>query len=158
MIDERQHFTTPEPLAEAMAQLERRLETPIVPGELSAWSVSATEAFDQAMPRVGEHIAKDHAEQLKAIRDQDAKLAHRVSQLVDEDGRILTEFTALHHALGEVARKCQEPPVAKSGPAYDTGRELADRGLELIVAFRKQEAAVATWFVEAFQRDRGSVD
>jgi len=36
--------------------------------------------------------------------------------------------------------------------------EAADRGLALMICFHKQEAALATWFVEAFQCDRATVD
>ncbi|REK18789.1 MAG: hypothetical protein DWQ37_03000 [Planctomycetota bacterium] len=158
MMNDRQHYSTPKPLGEVMSLLERRLETPIVPGELSAWLASASEAFDQVEPLLRAHIEKDHAEQLKEIRNQDAELAHRVSQLREEDARILAEFGVLRQELASLAKQGEQTPVPKSGPAYDAAEKMADRGLKLAVAFRKQEAAIATWFVEAFQRDRGPVD
>jgi hypothetical protein len=35
---------------------------------------------------------------------------------------------------------------------------LVDQGLALVLRIRKQEAAARTWYVEAFQRDRGVGD
>jgi hypothetical protein len=34
-------------------------------------------------------------------------------------------------------------------------KSLVDAGVELVTNVRKQEAAVQTWFVKAFTRDRG---
>jgi hypothetical protein len=35
---------------------------------------------------------------------------------------------------------------------------LIDEGLTFIARVRKQATAIQTWFVEAFNRDRGAVD
>jgi hypothetical protein len=37
-------------------------------------------------------------------------------------------------------------------------KKLVDQGMALVTQIRKQEVAIQTWFIEAFNRDRGSVD
>lgn len=152
------NYSTPDAVAEAVAHLEHRLETPIVPGELRGWMAETAKALAAVQPLVRNHFEQNHAEQIKAIADQDPELAHRASTLEEEDGELLAALESLARELAPLAEQCEQVEVPKSGPAYQKAEKLADRGLELVIAFRKQEAALATWFVESLQRDRGAGD
>jgi hypothetical protein len=37
-------------------------------------------------------------------------------------------------------------------------QDLIDAGLKLVIRVRTQEQAIRTWFLEAFDRDRGTAD
>jgi hypothetical protein len=54
-----------------------------------------------------------------------------------------------------VAAAKVEPDELTLAKARD---HLVERGLSLVLRIRKQEAAVKTWYLEAFQRDRGVGD
>jgi hypothetical protein len=81
----------------------------------------------------------------------------RTEKLLAEDAGIeeeCAEFARFIHRFSERAPKFEpdEEKIAKHTQAL-----VAD-GIEFITRVRKQEAAVQTWFVEAFTRDRGVAD
>ncbi|MBW3597283.1 MAG: hypothetical protein KY475_08415 [Planctomycetes bacterium] len=151
-------MTTANPqLAEALETLEQRLETPIVPGELRDWIEEAAEAADRVETLLKSQLNDTHGKLLAEIREQDEGLAPRVEQLQEDDARLreqLAEVVQIAHAL----RNAEDRVEPDEQLASEATSELVDKGLELVIAARKQETAIATWYVESFERDRGVVD
>jgi hypothetical protein len=85
------------------------------------------------------------------------ELLPKVEQLQAEDKAILEECDALDQM---VARTTSHAP--KLEPDEEKARQhtkvLTDAGIALVTRVRKQETALQTWYVEAFNRDRGAVD
>ncbi len=144
-------------LSEALESLEKRLETPVVPGELSSWSDEAEAALARVEKLLQAQIEKVHPKQMQEILQQDPGLAARVEQLQQNDTELVVQLTEVRN-LAKQLRSRAERVEPDERQAADAVAALVDRGLQLVIAARKQEAAIATWFLEAFDRDRGDVD
>jgi septal ring factor EnvC (AmiA/AmiB activator) len=144
-------------LPEALDQLESYLELPVVPGEAENWLGAVRQACDD----VSEHLVKEihgpHADLLAKTQRQDPALAPRVEEMHQTDQQLLEECQALQRTierLTDMAAKT-ESDEARLEPWF---KELTDSALTFILDVRKQEAAVTTWYMEAFNRDRGVGD
>lgn len=157
-MTDNQNHPTPKPLSDAIALLERSLGSPQVPGELPSWLHTVDKSFRQAAPLFREHLTRTHEQQFEDILKEDAELSQRVIRLKAIDAQLLAEFKSLRDEFDKLQARCQAADKNHAKPLYDAAAKRADRGLEFVIAFRKQEAALATWFVEAFQRDRGTAD
>jgi DNA repair exonuclease SbcCD ATPase subunit len=144
-------------LTEALESLEKRLETPIIPGELMEWTDAVTEAVVEVEKHLVGQIEEAHPKQLAEMREQDEGLAPRVEQLEQADAALrqkLADVGRLARKLRDVAEKIE----AEEHRFAEATAALVEKGLDLVIAARKQEAAIATWYMEAFERDRGVVD
>jgi sulfite reductase alpha subunit-like flavoprotein len=144
-------------LTAALESLEKRLETPIVPGELSSWVDQAVSALDEVSQLLKRHITENHPKQLNEILVQDKGLAARVEQLQEADIALVEQLVEVRR-IADVLRANSERLEPDEAPAEDLNQALVDQGLQLIIEIRKQESAISTWYLEAFHRDRGVVD
>jgi hypothetical protein len=144
-------------LKSALDSFEVSLATPMVSGELADWLQQVELAWSKLSDLLHNHIEHSHVEQFSQIEEQDLELLPKVEQLRAEDKSILEECDALNRA---VARTTSQAP--KLEPDEEKARQhtksLVDAGIALVTRVRKQEVALQTWYVEAFNRDRGAVD
>lgn len=142
---------------QSLAQFEACLETPRVPGELPGWIRSLEHSFVEVVNKIERQIDGDHRDQLVAIGEQAPGLLSRVEQLRGEDVGIANE-------LAQLACGMQRLAAAASSVEPDETRfeqevtDLVDQSLLFVLRVRKQETALTTWLIEAFGRDRGTVD
>jgi hypothetical protein len=144
-------------LKSSLDSFETSLVTPVMAGELISWTEELRGPWAGLVSQVREHIRDFHPRQYKQISKQDPELLPRTEKLAAEDFAIeedAEEFERMLHRFVEHAPKFEpdEEKVAKHLQA------LVDDGIEFVTRVRKQEAAVQTWFVEAFTRDRGVAD
>jgi uncharacterized membrane protein YccC len=149
-----QHPTTGE--ESPLKALEAALESPLVPGELDTWLETVEQAFQQAEGELRERLSNEHRRQLKQVQKQDAELSTRVEELGETDQELLDR---LEH-LGRHLRALRErgDGDGETQRVDRSAERLSEEGLKFVIDVRKQEAAINTWFLEAFQRDRGVAD
>jgi hypothetical protein len=144
-------------LQSALARLETALLTPLVSGELTTWVENARHALGELEADLWRQWDEVHPDHFRSIAAQDSEMLPRIEKLRDEDEQVKQAFLRIKQRFDELDVRSQrvEPDEARVGKHLS---ELTDDALAMILAARKQETAVRTWFVEAFQRDRGEVD
>jgi len=140
----------------ALTELERSLESPLVPGELDDWLTSVLKAFDDLQPVLAAQLGK-HKEVYQEIGEEDQELLSRVDQLADTDAKLAAQVEQLRKKFAAMESQAEEIEP-RENRIHDALQNLSDEGLVLVIELRKQEAAIDTWLMEAFQRDRGPVD
>lgn len=153
-------MTHPDPKAELLITLEAwetALDTPVVSGELQAWMEQVQSAWQDVASKVEQHAGELHPRQLKQIADQDPELIPQVEKLKAEDEEIQKDRESLERRLSTLAEHAPdfEPNEEKIKQHVEA---LAKHGISFVNRVRKQEVALDTWFMEAFQRDRGVAD
>lgn len=149
----------------ALAALEGCLESPVVPGELIGWTRQTHTAFETLRDLYVDQVGPAHRRQLAEIRDQDKEMSIRVANLSEEHEAILVEFerlgTLLQVYVNHVdpqSEGADEPLALEEDSLEDRRQSLVKEMLALVIRIRTHEKALRTWFVEAFQRDRGVAD
>ncbi|MCA9263245.1 MAG: hypothetical protein KDA60_05330 [Planctomycetales bacterium] len=141
----------------ALARLEEVLETPIVPGELVDWLHEVTSCWELVETHYLAGFRDRHRQMLREIVKQDLGLLVRVEHLRGNAQRIEHGRDTFTRLLGALAVHADE--TLENQPEIDRRiKRLIDRGLGFVIEARKQEKAVLTWHLEAFQRDRGIAD
>jgi hypothetical protein len=144
-------------LRTALAAFETSLSTPIVSGELAAWMSEVQESWEEASAQIQNNVSHLHPRQFEEIAEQDQELLPQIEQLKAEDEAIQLE----HERISQmIARDAQHVPKLEpdEGKAQKHVQNLIDEGIAFVTRVRKQEVAVETWLVEAFNRDRGAGD
>ncbi len=144
-------------LKTALANFETNLVTPIVEGELTSWIEHVKTGWSEASAQIHYHIKHLHPRQYDEIGKQDPELLPRIETLKAEDEAIEQQREQLATTMNRVTQHAPklEPDEGKAQKHTQT---LVDDGTAFLTRVRKQEAAVQTWYVEAFNRDRGAVD
>ncbi len=144
-------------LKAALDAFERSLETPIISGELSPWLVDVQKTWSEAAAQTHFHTKHLHARQYEEIAKQDPELLPRLDLLKTEDTAIEQLRDQLNQTVIRVGQHAPsfEPDEEKS---QKFTKSLIDDGLAFVTRVRKQSVAVQTWYIEAFNRDGGSVD
>jgi hypothetical protein len=152
-----QDATAADALKESLAVFETSLATPVISGELADWLGGMQKAWREASSQIHYHIKHLHPRQFEGIGNADPELFPRVEQLQAEDAAIEAEREMFSNVVKRVAEHAPklEPD---EGKAEERTKKLVDEGMAFIARVRKQEVAIQTWFVEAFNRDRGAVD
>jgi hypothetical protein len=140
-----------------LAAFETSLATPIVSGELPRWIEEVQHAWEHTSAEIHDQVKHLHPRQFEQISSQDPELLPRVEQLKAEDEAIEQDRERLNQAVRRVSQHApkMEPDEEK---AQKYTKSLVDEGMAFIARVRKQEVALQTWFVEAFNRDGGAVD
>jgi hypothetical protein len=140
-----------------LADFETALETPIISGDLAAWIDELQQAWEEASAQVHYHVKHLHPRQFDEMAKQDSELLPRIDLLKGEDKAIETQREQISHAIRRVAEHAPrlEPDEEK---AQQHTKTLIDDAMAFLARVRKQEVAVQTWYVEAFDRDSGAVD
>lgn len=144
-------------LKTVLAEFETDLLTPIVSGGLAGWIDEAKKSWAEASTQIHYCIKHHHPRQFDEIGKQDAELLPRIELLQAEDDAIEQQREQISTAVTRVAEHVPklEPDEEK---AQKYTKALVDEGTAFLIRVRKQEAAVQTWYVEAFNRDGGAVD
>ena len=141
----------------ALQTLETNLETPVVPGELAGWVRSVRAAIDTVAPLLHERIYVKHRRMLEQIGEQDPEQLPRVEQLRQEGGALLEELAARTGEFRDLDRANSDRQENARAFEEDIER-VVQRGLALVIHVRRHDTALATWYMAAFQRDRGVAD
>jgi hypothetical protein len=149
--------STESELKPALEAFEVALDTPVVSGELADWLESVGQAWANLSAQLSTHFSTAHTQQLQEIGEQDLELLPRVEQLEAEDAAILEEGEALAQTVARTTTHAPKlEPDEEKAQAHI--KMLIDDGLAFVARVRRQEVAIQTWFIEAFNRDRGPVD
>jgi hypothetical protein len=91
------------------------------------------------------------------MAEEDLELLPQIERLKAEDEAIERERERIGNMVERDAQHVPklEPDEAK---AQKHVQNLIDEGLAFVMRVRKQEVALETWLVEAFNRDRGTAD
>jgi hypothetical protein len=149
--------TSESELREALASFETSVATPIVSGELPDWADKVQKAWSEASAQVHYHVKHHHPRQFQEISNEDPALFQQVELLKAEDEALEQQREKLNQSVTRVASNVPkvEPDEGKANHQVQT---LIDEALAFVVRARKQEVAVQTWYVEAFNRERGGGD
>jgi hypothetical protein len=136
---------------------ERCFATPVVEGELESWAATLREVTDEIRMRLRQRMDETHQREFDDIEAQDPALVPRVEQLKHDDQALWEDFENMVKKIAALHDQVLEEPK-ETDKLHHAAQVVAERGLEMVVHIRKQETAVATWLMEAFQRDRGVAD
>jgi hypothetical protein len=144
-------------LKDALDAFETALITPVVSGELAVWSDEVRAAWARLSPLVDEQLSQAHARQYEEMTQQDPEIFAHVDNLKAADAALRAE----HQELGQLVNRLTnlapliEPDERKFN---DLQARLRNDGVAFVAGVKKQQVAVQTWYIEAFNRDRGNVD
>lgn len=146
-----------EQLQQALDHLQACLQASRVAGELPAWTQSIRDAATELRPILRRQIQVIHDDDFAEIVEQDPGLLTRVERLKENDGRLARRFDQLVKGIERLEQLVSqvEPDELQVEPDVS---ELIVEGLEFVRNVQQQEAAIRSWLLEAFARDRGTVD
>ncbi len=141
----------------AMDDFERCLVRPVMAGELAAWSEGLQQAWNEFAAQIHFRSKHLHPRQYREIGEQDPELLPRLDLLRAEDAAIEEQREKFNQAITRAAQHVPklEPDEEKAQRHLQT---LIDEGTSFVLRVRKQAVSVDTWYLEAFNRDRGAVD
>lgn len=141
----------------ALAQFEKCLETPVVPGELPTWLQAAQKSCEEVGQLLGHEVNERHDELFQTILQEDAELTQKVEELKTKDSDLLLQYEAVQSKLDQLCGISDqlEPHEAKFDEHVE---DSTDQALSFVLEARKQDTAITTWYMEAFNRDRGIAD
>ena len=140
---------------ESLQDFETTLETPIISGELIDWAEATKLACEELGKILCNDLQDSHAELFSRILKEDNEMGSRVESLrtIDEELRdqdwigVQQSLNLLLKSAGEVERD--------ESQLTDQLNKTVDQALAFVIKARTQETAISTWFMEAFNRDRG---
>jgi hypothetical protein len=144
-------------LRTTLARFEDCIETPIVPGELANWLNDARQACGEVEAALNRFACPNHAELLRKMAREDSESIARVEQLMDVERHVIAQFCNVRAKLELLADRAVavESDEAKLDKPLE---EFVDGSLAFVLAARKQDNAVTTWYSEALNRDQGVGD
>lgn len=142
---------------DALTALESQFATPVVPGELESWIAPARDAAARLRTAFETRHHTLHEPQLDEIARQDAEQLPRVEKLRDAASDLFGRFEQLQRMLTAIATPTEKIDDRES-KMHAAIEKVSAGGLALAIDLRKLDKEIATWFVEAFQRDRGVAD
>ncbi len=152
-----ERITSDSELKTALAAFETALSTPILSGELAAWVAEVDKTWNEASAQIRGQLTRLHPRQYEEMAEEDQEILPQIERLKAEDEAIAEQCEHFDRMVGRDAQHVPklEPDEAK---AQKHVQQLIDEGLDFVQRVRKQEVAVGTWLVEAFNRDRGTGD
>ena len=146
------------PLLSALAKFEASLEQPIIPGELRGWITEVREAGLASIRLAQEAIFPQHHDLIIQLKRQDAELAARAERLMQEHDELQRVAAEMAISIEQLAEHMDDESAEETPPLLEKAEQLTKRGLKWIIDLRTQDAAVATWFQESLNRERGAAD
>lgn len=144
-------------LREAIDVFDTALATPVVSGELAVWSDEVRAAWARLSPLVHHQMVTFHPKQYDEITRQDPELFAQVDKLKVEDAAILEEQSSFDASVSRLANLA--PLVEPDERKFDDYQaKLRKDGAAFTTHVKQQQVAVQTWYIEAFNRDRGVAD
>ena len=146
------------PFIESLKNFETTLETPIISGELMNWAETAKQACEGMGEILCNGLQDKHAELFARILKEDDEMGSRVESLraIDKELRN-ADLVNVQRSLNLVLQRASEvePDESKLTEQLD---KTVEQALAFVIKARTQETAISTWFMEAFNRDRGVGD
>ena len=141
----------------ALEAFETSLATPIVSGELAPWSEQVQRVWAELCPLVQYQVTALHPKQFQEITDQDPELFAQVDNMKAEDAHLEENRKSLDQLIQRLANLAPlvEPDERRF---HDYMAQLQKEAIDYMARVKKQLVAVQTWYVEAFNRDRGIAD
>jgi hypothetical protein len=150
-------LTLEQKLAETMSKLETALLSPVIAGEFSQWVHAVQESAATLTVDLTSLLHTVLHVQYKEIAKTDLEMATQVEKLIAGDKLLLEQLTRFHedlHALAAAAEIVERDELKLDG----LRERVEEKGVTLILAIKKQQAAANTWLSEAHFRDRGVKD
>lgn len=144
-------------LRAALDQFETCVVSPVVPGESLAWSKAVLCTWQPLEEQIKRQIEHVHRAEYKQIAREDPEMLAKVAQLKEADCSLATSMDRLSSHIGKLA-VMGEASEAEEGRLQKIVDLIVSEATAFSTQLRKQEAAVRTWFIEAFNRDRGVGD
>lgn len=144
-------------LPEGLQAFEKALETPIVPGEVVAWTETVRQTCEALASPLRRALDERHRKVYGEIGEEEPELLAKIEELIQEDEEIRDTYDRLCFLVDRLIERGEElePDEMRTAHAHE---ELVEEGLAFVIQVRKQELAVQTWLIEAFDRDNGTVD
>ena len=114
-------------------------------------------ALDATDAVLRDHLSGNHGPQLKSITREDKEMFANVEAVAAGDEKSVAMLDKLLEWSARLATATE-----RVGP--DEGRleveytAFIEQGLDFVIHVRKQELALTTWLLEAFNRERGPGD
>jgi hypothetical protein len=149
--------STDKDLKPALEAFETALLTPIVSGELVVWSDAVRDSWAKLSPLVDEQLTSGHPKQYAEMTREDPEIYSRVDNLKNADSKLQAERNELDVLIQRLTQLGEliEPDERKF---HEFQANLRKAGVDFVTQVRQQQVAVQTWYLEAFNRDRGFVD
>jgi hypothetical protein len=141
----------------ALENFENNAAAPIIPGEAVQWACEVEAALGELQPLWAQQVQRGHVSAMRQITREDPEMFRRIEQLQAEDQEItacVLDVQKRLRLLTSVTEKVDQDEKRVEAALA----EFVSLALGLVVRMRKQEVAVRTWLMEAFNRDRGTVD
>lgn len=141
----------------ALEAFEMAVETPFVPGELERWIASVDECLQRLTPLLEDRLNRIHQQEFAEISQEDPGLQSRVDALRQQDRENLEQAAHFEELIPRIKLAIDrvEPDEARVIAMLE---DFVEDALHFVIEARRQEVAIRTWFVEAFERDRGTID
>ena len=143
--------------AAALERFEQCLEGPVIPGEMPSWLRAARDSCREASAWFKTNVKETHEELLREISRQDMELAPRVDALSVVHRDLRRQWVRIQKQLERLCEQADRTEPHEAPLNLDIER-LRDQTLKHVIEVRKHEAALTTWYLEAFNRDRGVAD
>jgi hypothetical protein len=139
------------------ASIMSSTDTPIVSGELAEWSAEVSAIWAMLSPLVQQQVVRLHPKLYDEITNQDPELFAHVDKLKVEDASLEETRSCLDENVSRLVKFAPlvEPDERKF---HDLQAKLRKDGVDFTNRVKQQQVAVQTWYVEAFNRDRGVAD
>lgn len=139
----------------ALADLEASFETPVVSGELTDWLDAVARAWESLGVLLRGEVQRTHRESYLTILREDPDLSRQVEVLRAKDDQLTNlAFDRVTEGIKLLFDRAESAGQDELKTAL-LREEVIQEALAFIIEARTQETAIATWFSEAFNRDRG---
>lgn len=144
-------------LLTALAEFEKCLGTPVISGELPSWMQAARQACEKVGAQLQGAAARTHEKLLSEMALEDPDLLPRIDELRATEVELTARQSDLQRHFDQLRDRAEavEPHEQKLD---DQIEQLIEQGLRLVIDVRRHETALTTWYLEAFDRDRGMAD
>jgi hypothetical protein len=150
-------FDADQELKTALDAFEVALITPVVSGELAVWGDGVRAQWASLAPLVDRQRSRLHPKQFDEMTRTDPEIFSQVDKLKAEDAALEEEQQKLGLLVNRLTNLAPliEPDERKFNDLQATLRKV---GVAFVAHCKQQQVAVQTWYLEAFNRDRGFVD
>ena len=138
-------------------KLEKNLMTPIIPGELPAWTAALAYSFGEFGTEFMLEMNQRHPEIYSNIKQENPELFKKIEDLNKEDKKLLNQYQDFKKQIMQLQKQIQHAESHKH-KLKEIESRITSQGLELIVGIRKQQQAIRIWLQEAYHRDTGVAD
>ena len=146
------------PFLESLKNFETTLETPIISGELMNWAETTKHACEELGEILCNGLQDKHAELFARILKEDDEMGSRVESLRAIDKEIRdNDLVGVQQSLNLVMERASTVESHESKMTEQLHKTV-EQALTFVIKARTQETAISTWFMEAFNRDRGVGD